>query len=158
FAPIASAVCLSITNVLRAVRAVQMIIGVSLGIWIGALIQKLIGGGVVPIAVVVLIALTVAVLIGQGFIGQGMMFANQTVVSSILVLALFRNGAVTERIDDALIGGSVAIVFAVLLFPANPLTLLHKGRSAVLECLHRVLSSTADAAAGREAAAEEGPL
>src|SRR5271155_4746184 len=94
FAPIASAVCLSISNVLRAQRAVQMMIGVSLGIWMGGLVQGLIGTGVVPIAVVVLISLSVAVVIGRGFIGQGMMFVNQTVVSSILVLALYRGGAV----------------------------------------------------------------
>ena len=49
-----------------------------------------------------------------------MMFANQTVVSSILVLALYRSNVGLERLYDALIGGVVAIVFAVLLFPADP--------------------------------------
>jgi len=158
FAPIASAVCLSISNVLRAQRAVQMMIGVSLGIWMGGLVQGLIGTGVVPIAVVVLISLSVAVVIGRGFIGQGMMFVNQTVVSSILVLALYRGGAVYERIYDALIGGSLAIVFAVLLFPANPLTVLRRARIAVLVALHGVLSRTADFAAGRRDAAADWPL
>jgi uncharacterized membrane protein YgaE (UPF0421/DUF939 family) len=158
FAPIASAVCLSISNVLRAQRAVQMIIGVSLGIWIGAMAQRLLGSGVVPIAVTVLVALSVAAVIGRGFIGQGMMFVNQTVVSSILVLALYRNGAVAERIDDALIGGGLAIVFAVLLFPANPLTVLRRGRVGVLEALHGVLARTADLAAGRRVAAHDWPL
>ena len=103
FAPIASAVCLSISNVLRAQRAVQMMIGVSLGIWIGGVVHGLFGTGVVPIAVAVLVSLPVAVVIGRGFIGQGMMFVNQTVVSSILVLALYRGGAVNERLDDALV-------------------------------------------------------
>src|SRR6516165_1112016 len=92
FAPIAAAVCLSISNVLRAQRAVQMMIGVTLGIGIGTVVQGLLGPGAVPIAVATLIALSLAVVIGQGFIGQGMMFANQTVVSSILVLALYRSG------------------------------------------------------------------
>jgi uncharacterized membrane protein YgaE (UPF0421/DUF939 family) len=158
FAPIASAVCLSISNVLRAQRAVQMIIGVSLGIWMGAMAQRVLGTGVVPIAVTVMIALFVAAVIGRGFIGQGMMFVNQTVVSSILVLALYRNGAVAERIDDALIGGGLAIVFAVLLFPANPLTVLGRARAGVLESLHGVLSRTADIAAGRRVAAHDWPL
>jgi uncharacterized membrane protein YgaE (UPF0421/DUF939 family) len=158
FAPIASAVCLSISNVLRAQRAVQMIIGVSLGIWIGAAVHGLLGTGVVPVAVTVLIALCVAVVIGQGFIGQGMMFVNQTVVSSILVLALYRSGAVSERFDDALIGGGLAIVFAVLLFPADPLKVLRRGRIRVLEALHGVLSRTADVAAGRRVAADDWPL
>src|ERR1700759_5485825 len=84
FAPIAAAVSLSISNVLRAQRALQMMIGVTLGIGVGTLIQGLLGPGAISIAVAALIALLVAVFIGQGFIGQGMMFANQTVVSSIL--------------------------------------------------------------------------
>jgi uncharacterized membrane protein YgaE (UPF0421/DUF939 family) len=158
FAPIASAVCLSISNVLRAQRAVQMMIGVSLGIWIGGVVHGVIGTGVVPIAVAVLISLSVAVVIGRGFIGQGMMFINQTVASSILVLALYRGGAVYERIDDALIGGSLALVFAVLLFPANPLTVLRRARIAVLVALRGVLSRTADFAAGHRAAAADWPL
>jgi Fusaric acid resistance protein-like len=108
FAPIAAAVCLSISNVLRAQRAVQMMIGVTLGIGTGTAVLALLGTGAVAIGVVTLIALSVAVLIGRGFIGQGMMFANQTVVSSILVLALPRSGVGYERVYDALIGGCLA--------------------------------------------------
>jgi uncharacterized membrane protein YgaE (UPF0421/DUF939 family) len=158
FAPIATAVCLSISNVLRAQRAVQMIVGVTLGIWLGGLIHGLIGTGVVPIAVTVLIALTLGVLIGRGFIGQGMMFVNQTVVSAILVLALYRGGAVSERIDDALIGGGLAIVFAVLLFPANPLKVLRRGRVAVLDVLTKVLSRIAEHACGDRTNTRDWPV
>ena len=158
FAPIASAVCLSISNVLRAQRAVQMIIGVSLGIWMGAGVQRLIGTGVVQIGIAVLLALCVAAMVGQNFIGQGMMFVNQTVVSSILVLALYHNGPVSERIDDALIGGGIAIVFAILLFPANPLRVLSRARDGVVEALQQVLSRTADLAAGRRVAEHDWPL
>jgi uncharacterized membrane protein YgaE (UPF0421/DUF939 family) len=158
FAPIAAAVCLSISNVLRAQRAVQMMIGVSLGIGIGTVMARLLGTGPIPIAVTVLISLSVAVLIGQGYIGQGMMFANQTVVSSILVLALYGSGVGYERIDDALIGGCLAIVFAVLLFPADPLKVVRRARIGVLGVLHGVLARTADFAAGRKQAASDWPL
>jgi uncharacterized membrane protein YgaE (UPF0421/DUF939 family) len=158
FAPIAAAVCLSISNVLRAQRAVQMMIGVTLGIGTGSVVLALIGTGAVPIAVVVLIALSFAVLIGRGFIGQGMMFANQTVVSSILVLALPRSGVGYERVYDALIGGCLALVFAVLLFPADPLKVLRRARIGVLDTLHGVLSRTADFAAARKRPAPDWPL
>ena len=158
FAPIAAAVCLSITNVLRALRAVQMMVGVTLGIGIGVLVEELMGTGTVPIAVAALLALSVAVLIGQGFIGQGMMFANQTVVSSILVLALFRSGIGWERIFDALIGGSLAIVFAILLFPADPLEVLGRARVGVLAVLQRGLNRAADVAAGRVMPAPDWPF
>jgi uncharacterized membrane protein YgaE (UPF0421/DUF939 family) len=158
FAPIASAVCLSISNVLRAQRAIQMMIGVTMGIGIGTVVQWLLGPGAVPIAVATLIALSLAVLIGQGFIGQGMMFANQTVVSAILVLALYRSGVGWERIYDALIGGCLAIVFAVLLFPADPLKVLRGARIGVLRVLQAVLSRTAEVAAGRRVPPPDWPL
>jgi uncharacterized membrane protein YgaE (UPF0421/DUF939 family) len=158
FAPIAAAVSLSTSNVLRAQRAIQMIVGVTLGIGTGALVQSLLGPGALSITVAALIALLVAVFIGQGYIGQGMMFANQTVVSSILVLALYRSGVGWERIDDALIGGGFALVFAVLLFPADPLEVVRSARIGVLATLHRVLDRTADLASGRRAPAPDWPL
>jgi uncharacterized membrane protein YgaE (UPF0421/DUF939 family) len=158
FAPIAAAVSLSISNVLRAQRAIQMMIGVTLGIGLGTLVQLALGPGAIAITVAALIALCAAVLIGHGFIGHGMMYANQTVISAILVLALFRSGVGWERIFDALIGGCLAIVFAVVLFPANPLKLLRRARLGVLGVLQGVLTRAADIAAGRRAPAPDWPL
>jgi uncharacterized membrane protein YgaE (UPF0421/DUF939 family) len=158
FAPIAAAVSLSTSNVLRAQRAVQMMIGVTLGIGVGSLVQGLLGPGELSIAIAALVALAAAVLIGGGFIGHGMMFANQTAVSAILVLALYHGGVGLERIFDALLGGAVAIVFAVLLFPADPLTVLRNARVSVLGVLHDVLSRAADVAAGRKAPPPDWPL
>ncbi len=158
FAPIAAAVSLSISNVLRAQRAVQMMIGVTLGIGVGTVVQMALGPGAVSIAVAALVALCVAVFIGQGYIGQGMMFANQTAVSAILVIALYHSGVGLERIFDALLGGVVAIVVAVLLFPADPLQVLRTARIGVLSVLHNVLSRTADVVAGRLQAPPDWPL
>ena len=158
FAPVAAAVCLSASNVLRAQRAIQMIIGVALGIGIGIVVQKLLGTGAVPIAVAAFVALCAAVLIGRGYIGQGLMFVNQTTVSAILVLALFRSGMSYERLADALIGGGLAMVVAILLFPANPLNVVAGARAGVLQALHGVLCRTADVAAGRKKASPDWPL
>ncbi|WP_197509089.1 FUSC family protein, partial [Mycobacterium sp. E3247] len=69
FAPIAAAVSLSTSNVLRAQRAVQMMVGVTFGIGLGSVVQALLGPGAVPIAIAALIALGAAVFIGGGFIG-----------------------------------------------------------------------------------------
>jgi len=158
FAPIAAAVSLSISNVLRAQRAIQMMIGVTLGIGVGTMVQALFGPGAVAIGVAALSALCSAVFIGHGYIGQGMMFANQTAVSAILVLALYRSGVGFERLFDALLGGVVAIVFAVLLFPADPLEVLRSARVGVLGVLRSVLSRTADVVAGRRQAPPDWPL
>lgn len=158
FAPIAAAVSLSTSSVLRAQRAIQMIVGVTLGIGTGILVQALLGPGAVSIGIAALVALVAAVFIGQGYIGQGMMFANQTVVSSILVLALYRGGVGWERIVDALIGGGLAIVIAIGLFPANPLVVLRSARVEVLHTLHAVLARTGELARGREVPATDWPL
>lgn len=158
FAPIAAAVSLSTTNVLRAQRAVQMMIGVTLGIGMGTLVQGWLSSGPVPIAIAAFVALCAAVFIGHGYIGQGMMFANQTVVSAILVLALYRMNVGFARINDALIGGAVAIVFAVVLFPADPLQVMRSARVAVLGVLHSVLTRCADVAAGRRQVGKDWPM
>ncbi|MEZ0353143.1 aromatic acid exporter family protein [Mycobacterium sp. pR1184] len=158
FAPIAAAVSLSTSNVLRAQRAIQMIVGVTLGIGTGTLVQALCGPGAVSITIAALAALLAAVFIGQGYIGQGMMFANQTVVSSILVIALYRSGVGWERIYDALIGGGLAIVVATLLFPADPLVVLRSARVEVLRTLHSVLDRTVDLVRGRDVPGRDWPL
>ncbi len=132
FAPIAAVVCLSATNVLRGQRAVQMIIRVTLGIGLGAAVQALLGTGRIAISVAVFIALCIAVLIGRGFIAQGLMFVNQTAISAVLVLVSARSGMVSERLFDTLIGGGIAIVVGTLLFPVDPLILLRGARGGML--------------------------
>lgn len=124
FAPIAAAVSLSTSQVQRARRSVQMVIGVLLGIGVAELLQPLIGHSTVAIAAVVLVTLIVAVGVGIGFVGEGMMFVNQAAASAILVVVLHRAGTGGERATDALVGGAVALVIGVGLFPVEPLRLL----------------------------------
>ncbi|OBJ50151.1 FUSC family protein [Mycobacterium asiaticum] len=149
FAPVAAAVCLSASDVLRTQRAVQMIIGVTFGIALGAAVQTLLGTGPIAIGVAVLISLCGAVLIGHGYIAQGLMFFNQITVSATLVIAVSRSGDVIDRLLDTLIGGGLAIAFAALLFPGNPLKVLHNARVGLLAAVHNVLVHSADAVGGR---------
>lgn len=103
FAPISAVVCMSATNVLRARRAQQMIVGVALGIVLGAGVHALLGSGPIAMGVVVFIALSVAVLCARGLVAQGLMFINQAAVSAVLVLVFASNGSVVfERLFDAL--------------------------------------------------------
>lgn len=158
FAPVAAVVCLSATSVLRGQRAVQMIIGVTLGIALGAGVQALLGTGRVAIGVAVFVALCVAVLIGRGFIAQGLMFVNQTAVSAVLVLVLARSGLVSERLFDTVIGGGLAIVFAIVLFPVNPITLLQQAHVGMLDAVHNILVHISDVIGGRTPAGPNWPL
>lgn len=139
FAPIAAAVCLSASNVLRGQRAIQMIIGVALGIGVGVGARFSLGGSPVAIGLATLVSLGVAVVLARGFIAQGLMFYNQTVASAILVLTTQQTATGTERLIDALIGGGLAIVSSVLLFPAAPLPLLRDAEHAVLTTLRDIL-------------------
>jgi len=139
FAPIAAAVSLSTSQVQRARRSVQMVIGVLLGIGVAELLQPLIGRSAVAIAAAVLVTLVLAVGVGIGFVGEGMMFVNQAAASAILVVALHRAGTGGERAVDALVGGAVALVIGVGLFPAEPLKLLWRAENGVLRAVRAVL-------------------
>ncbi|OBK20820.1 hypothetical protein A5634_11580 [Mycobacterium asiaticum] len=159
FAPIAAVVCMSASNVLRARRAGQMIVGVTLGIVLGAGVQELLGTGGVAFGVAVFVALGVAVLIGTGFIAQGLMFVNQTAVSATLVLAFAHSaGMVGERLFDALVGGGLAFAFSILLFPANPVKVLLTARAGVLRALHDTLEEIEQVLSDPQRAAPEWPL
>ncbi|TDH56143.1 aromatic acid exporter family protein [Mycobacterium eburneum] len=139
FAPIAAAVCLWATNVVRAELAVEMMIGVAVGIGLGTGVHAVLGTDPIAMGVVVLLALSVAVVIGQGFIAQRPMFVNQTVMSAILILAFPHRGFGLERFYDALIGGGLAVVFSILVFPKNPLTVLRDARRDMLTALGDIL-------------------
>jgi uncharacterized membrane protein YgaE (UPF0421/DUF939 family) len=149
FAPIAAAISLSTSRIQRSRRIVQMVVGVLLGIAIAELLSALIGTGTVAIGVIAFVTLSAAVLAGAGFVGEGMMFANQAVASAILVVALHRAGTGSERAVDVLVGGAVALVLGVLLFPANPLAILRDAESTVLRALAEALERALAGAGSR---------
>jgi uncharacterized membrane protein YgaE (UPF0421/DUF939 family) len=148
FAPIAAAVCLWVTNAVRALLAVEMVVGVSLGIGLGTGVQAWLGTGSIAITAVVLLSLYLVLVIGQGFLPQRPMFVNQTTTSAILVLVFPRGGLGVERLYDALIGGGLAVVFSLLLFPKNPLTVLRDAGTDVVAALRQVLVQVDDLAGG----------
>lgn len=142
FAPIAAAVCMWATNVVRAELAIEMMIGVGLGIGLGSGVHMLLGTGAFAMAVAVFVSLSAAMLIGRGFLLQRPMFVNQTVISAILILAFPHGGVGTERLFDALIGGGIAVVFSIVVFPKNPLSVLRDARIEALVALRDILSQT----------------
>lgn len=137
FAPIAAAVCLSDSNLLRGQRALQMIGGVTLGIGTGIGVHAILGPGAAAIGLVVLVALLIAVVVAQGFIAQGLMFFNQSAASAVLVIALPGSGS--ERLFDALIGGALALLFSIVIFPAAPLPLLAQATRTTCTTLSNIL-------------------
>ena len=139
FAPIATTVSMSTTTELRAQRAVQLFAGVLLGIGVGAGVAALLGTGPAALGVAVFVALCAALAIGRGFIAQGALFFNQAAVAAILILTVHTDAEGTGRVIDALIGGGVALVFSLLLFPADPNSVLRRGSQAVFAACEREL-------------------
>ena len=129
FAPIAAAVAMSVNYFGRGRRAVQMVIGVLLGIAIAESMLKLFGANTVVLGVTVLITMWIALVVGAGFIGEGPMFVNQAAGSAILVVALQRHGTGAERAVDALVGGGVALLVGLVPVPGGAVAAAVGGRA-----------------------------
>ena len=135
FAPIAAVIAMSTSYFGRSRRAVQMVIGVLLGIGVAELLSTAFGTSTIALGATVLLTMLVALIVGGGFVGEGMMFVNQAAASAILVVTLRRHGTGAERALDALVGGGAALLVGVVLFPAAPLPRLWAAERAVLESL-----------------------
>jgi uncharacterized membrane protein YgaE (UPF0421/DUF939 family) len=140
FAPIAAAIALSTSAVRRGRRIVQMIAGVMIGIAVSEGAAAVMGTSWLSIAVTVLVTMAAASAVAIGFFSEGMMFVNQSASAAVLVIALHHHGTGSERALDALIGGGVAAVIGVGLFPAHPLRMLRGAEREVLRSLAGALA------------------
>jgi hypothetical protein len=83
FAPIAAIVSLGATRGQRARRAIELMLGVALGITAGDLLTSVIGVGVWQLAVIVALAMAAAILLGAG-----LLLLSEAGVSATLVATL----------------------------------------------------------------------
>jgi uncharacterized membrane protein YgaE (UPF0421/DUF939 family) len=151
FAPIAAIITLGITVGQRGRRAVELALGVAVGIAVADGLVLLLDPGVLPLAIVVPLAMAAAV-----FLGSGQIFATQAAVSAVLVAVLqpAGDGFSAARFVDALIGGGVALLVNSLLLPADPVKMVRVAAAPVLDGLARTLEAIAGAieAGDRDAA------
>jgi uncharacterized membrane protein YgaE (UPF0421/DUF939 family) len=161
FAPIAAALSLSANRVLRGQRALQLIAGVLLGIGIGTAVKAVAGPvdgtgagalGAVAIGVATLLALVAALVLGAGFFEQGVLFINQSASSAVLMIAVAGAATSAERLFDALIGGGCTILFAAVLFPAAPLSIIARAAQQVYATLRDALDRVYQLAAAGQTA------
>jgi uncharacterized membrane protein YgaE (UPF0421/DUF939 family) len=124
FAPIAAVVSLGATSGQRGRRVLELVGGVILGILVADLIVGAIGTGPWQAGVMIVLAMGTAVAMG----GTELLVA-ESAVSAMLIATLpgAASGFPPERFLEALVGGSVALVVAGLLFPPDPA--LHVGRA-----------------------------
>ena len=155
FAPIAAVIALGGEPGTRGRQALEMIVGVALGILLGAALVDAGGTGGWQLVVGVLIAFTVPTAFGAR-----PMVRNQAAASVILMVALRQPGTnvAVQRLADALIGGGLGILLAQLLFPTNALELLARAERTLRDDLAHAIDCVASALAARDAEAMERAL
>jgi uncharacterized membrane protein YccC len=142
FAPIIAIVAMGISAGRRARQAVRLVLGATLGIAVADVLVRLLGEGPLQLFVVLFLSLAFA----RVFSSEPA-FVTQAGISALLVMAVERQtqGLAPERIIDAAIGASVALVMALLLFPIDPLAAVQRAASNAVRGLVETLRETAAA-------------
>ncbi len=146
FAPISAVITLGLTVGQRRRRAVELAIGVSVGIAIADLLVHVIGTGTWQVGVVTGLAMLAATLVGGGTL-----LASQAGASAVLVATLQPpEGFDFTRALDALVGSGTALAVGALLLPVDPVRLVREGLGPVLDRLATALGLIADALEQRD--------
>ncbi len=141
FAPVAAVVTLGLAFGERGRRALEVALGVVVGLGVADVIVRLLCVGAAQIAVVVALAMAAAVLVGER-----RLLVNQAAISAILVVALQPPGDPfsPDRFFNALLGSGVALAISYL-FPVNPERLVERAAGPVFEELAATLEGVAEA-------------
>ena len=146
FAPVAAVVCLGASNSARLRRVGELGIGVTIGVGIAELLIREIGTGWWQIGLVVVLAMGTAQLFGGGNL-----LTAQSAVQAIFLAALPQTpGGGLYRWEDALIGGSCALVIAAFL-PSNPARTVRPQAQLMISELAGVIEDAAYALRAGEA-------
>ena len=147
FAPVSAMITLGLTQGERGRRAVEVVLGVTLGIAVADLLVIGLGTGWWQLALVVALSMSVALLLGSA-----QLFAQQAAVSAALVATLQPpdDGVSFARAVDALLGGGIALVVSALVLPAHPGRMVREAAAPVLSELAAVLEDVAAALADRD--------
>jgi hypothetical protein len=140
FAPIAAVIALNAPLGERGLNALRLLAGVVVGIAAGEAATFVLGGGYGTLAVATFGAMTAARAMG----GARVTIA-QAASGAILTVAVANGEAGTERLEDALIGAGVALVFSQFLFSPEPVALLRRAEAAALADMAGGLELTAQA-------------
>ena len=140
FAPVTAMICLGLTFGQRLRRVVEVTAGVAIGVFFGDVFVHFFGSGVWQIAVVVIVAMSVAVLLGAG-----LLIVTQAGVQSVVVMTLLAQpGAAFSRWLDAVLGGAIALLAATIA-PAAPLRRPRQQAAKVVTEIALILGETAQA-------------
>ena len=121
-------------------RATELALGVAVGIFIADLLVRGIGTGGWQIAVLVVLAMSTALLVGGG-----PELVTEAGVSAILLATVqVPDGGVSpDRFLDALMGGAVSLLVNAILFPVDPILTVARASQPVFLDLGASLDATA---------------
>ena len=143
FAPIAAVIVLGVAPGRRTRRAVEIVLGVGVGIAVGDLLIAAIGRGAAQLGFVVLLAMAGSILLG----GSALV-TSQAAASAVLV-ATVPGSSTQTRFVDALVGGAAGLaVLAVA--PLNPARLVRRELAPVFAELTGALDDVAAALEARD--------
>jgi uncharacterized membrane protein YgaE (UPF0421/DUF939 family) len=140
FAPIAAIIAIGVTVGQPPRRAVEMVLGVAFGIGVTDALVQVIGSGPLQVGGLALLAMTAAT-----FVGGMPMFVTQAGISAVIVAIIPATSSQVGRLLDTLVGGGVALVLTLLVFPVRPLRLVERASLPVLEELAATLRDVAAA-------------
>ena len=147
FAPVVALIGVSATLGQRRRYAIEMVIGVALGIGIADALVVAIGDGPIQVGAIVAGAMAAAVALGGGAI-----LVSEAAVSALLVVTVQPPGSGLSgaRFLDSLLGGVLALIVTALL-PANPAATARRAAAPLLTELAGTLDEIALALEHRDA-------
>jgi uncharacterized membrane protein YgaE (UPF0421/DUF939 family) len=146
FAPVAGLIAVSTTLGQRRRYAVEMVVGIALGIGIADALFTLVGAGTWQIAAIVVGAMVTAVALGGSTV-----LVSEAAVSALLVVTVQPPGTGLSgaRFLDSLLGGLVGLVVTSVL-PASPGRTVHRAAAAMLAEIALTLEEVAQALERRD--------
>jgi uncharacterized membrane protein YgaE (UPF0421/DUF939 family) len=142
FASIAAVISIGASYHQRGRRAVELVAGVVLGLTVADLIIHAIGTGPLQIGLMIIIAMSAAVVLGGGEL-----LVSEAAVSALLLASLERtsSGYSPDRFIEAVVGGVVAIAVASVFFPPDPRLIVGRAAQTVFASLGETLERVATA-------------
>jgi hypothetical protein len=143
FAPISAVISLAAMRGQRTTRAIELVLGVAVGIAIADVIVSELGSSTPVLMLVVALSMSAALLLGGGTL-----LVSQAGVSAVFVATIERPaGFSPDRFVDALIGGAVALLVGQVLLPRDPVAQVKNAAHALSDRLTLALRETAAALA-----------
>ncbi|CAB4685288.1 MAG: aromatic acid exporter family protein [Actinobacteria bacterium] len=149
FAPVAALVVLGLAPGTRSRRTVEMVLGVAVGIAVGDALISVMGSSPGSVALVVLLAMAGAILLGGGPLAVSQAATSATLVGTVMPPS--GAGFVPTRFVDALVGGAIGLLVLVVA-PRDPVRLVERAARPVITQAAATLEDVATALAEQDAA------